>query len=486
MSQPKVTINELDGALGILPATEGRLYAVAGVSSSGPVDTPAAYARVTSLVNDFGSGPAVEAAAHYIEKYGRPVVFCRAAASTPGDFPADDAVTQVGTGTSVATVDNVGSAPNDDLEFYLVVVNGGTIGTDGITFRWSVDGGRTLSPETSLGTASSFTFPGTGADLDFAAGTLVAGDTISFLGAAPKWSTTEIQSALNALFASGSSWEICHVVGDLLSTDVAVIDPIFSSNGANGKPRSWVGHVRMDAVGESAAAYAAALNTAMSSVETRHGMICAGAAKTASSVTGRQYRRPSSFVIAAREQSVAEHINTADVKLGGLPGVSLRDALGNPSEHDESLNPGLDDLRFAVLRTWEGIAGVYVNRPILFSPEGSDFELHAHRRVMNLAHIALRPFFIRRLNSPILVNRTTGFILEEEAKEIESGARSALRAVLLGTPKASAVEVTVSRTDDILSTKTLNAQARIVPLGYPEAIVLDLGFLNPALAVQTA
>ena len=77
MSQPAVNITELDGALGILPASSGRLLAVVGVSSQGPLDTPATYARVTNLQTDFGEGPAVEAASYMIEKYGKPIVFVR-------------------------------------------------------------------------------------------------------------------------------------------------------------------------------------------------------------------------------------------------------------------------------------------------------------------------------------------------------------------------------------------------------------------------
>lgn len=486
MSQPKVTLTELDGALGILPTTAGRLLAVVGVSSSGPFDTPATFARVSDLRSSFGDGPAVEAAAIMIERFGRPVVFVRTGQTTPGDYPAGATTVQTGTGTSVATTDNVGTAPHDDYEFFVQVVTGGTIGTAGITFQWSLDGGRTLSPVTALGTATDFVFPDSGgATVDFAAGTLVAGDTVAFRGDAPKWNTTEIGTALDALFASSVAWEIAHVVGDIEATDIDVIDPKFTGALASGKYRAWVGGVRMPTLGETEAAYQTALDTAFASKATNHGELCAGAAKTVSSVSGRRYRRSPSFTVAAREQSVSEEINIADVNLGVIPGVSIRDANGNPDEHDESINPGLDDLRFTVLRTWEGLQGVYVNRPRIFSAAGSDFDLFTKRRVLNLAHGALRAFFLRRLNKPIRVDATSGFILESEALEIEAGALAAMRSVLLAKPKASAVQFTLSRTDNILSTKTLTGSARVVPLAYPEFIELDVGFLNPALQVQT-
>jgi hypothetical protein len=129
---------------------------------------------------------------------------------------------------------------------------------------------------------------------------------------------------------------------------------------------------------------------------------------------------------------------------------------------------------------------VYVNRPRIFSAAGSDFRLVPHRRVLNLGHAALRAYFLRRTSRPILVSAATGFILEEEALEIESGARAAMRAELLAKPKASAILFTLSRTDDLLTTQTLTGQGRVVPLAYPEFINLDLGFFNPALQVIAA
>ena len=53
MTQPSVTMNELDGALGVLPASEGALLALVGTSTAGPVNTPVAYARVRDVVASF-------------------------------------------------------------------------------------------------------------------------------------------------------------------------------------------------------------------------------------------------------------------------------------------------------------------------------------------------------------------------------------------------------------------------------------------------
>jgi hypothetical protein len=483
MTQPAVNITTLDGALGVLPPSAGRLFALVGVSSSGPINTPATYARVKDIVATFGTGPLVEAAAHYVERYSRPVVLVRTESSGEGGGEAS-AVDSTATGTSVVTV-AASPTPNDDYEIVLKFIVGGTRGVDGATYQLSLDGGRTFGPVTALGTATSIAVTGAGGvSLALAAGTFVAGDSHAVRTTAPLYTAGELGDALTALGATLASWEIVHVVGAIDATIFDQIELKIAGMHAAGKYRAWIGNVRMPLNQESEADYLASVGAAFAAKESKHGSLYGGAIKLTSSVNGRKYKRPVSFATAAREASVSEEINIADVAVGSLQGVSIRDVNGNPDEHDESINPGLDDARFAVLRTIDGYPGVYVNRPRLFSPDGSDFQLMPHRRVFNLALGALRLYFIRRLNKPILVSKASGLILESEALEIEIGATSAMAGVLLAKPKASGVLFALSRTDILLSTKTLTGSGRITPLAYPETINLDLGYYNPALQVQ--
>lgn len=478
MSQPNVSITELDGALGVLPTSAGKVYALAGASSSGPTNQPATFARTKDVIGTFGAGPLVEAACHYIERYGKPVVLVRTAASTAG---AAGAVTKDGTGTSVVTATGT---PNDDYDAVWRAETGGTVGTAGITFRWSLDGGRNWSPVTQLGTASTFAFPGTGLTLNFAAGTIVARDQAAVRSTAPAPSAADVGTALDALAVSSVSWDLVHVCGAIDANIFDTLELKLAALAAAGKYRAWIGNARMPNEGETEAEYLTALSTTFAAHATTVGQLCAGACKLTSSVSGLKHRRPVSYVVAAREAASSEEINVADVNLGPLVGVSIRDLNGNPDEHDESIHPGLDDARFTVLRTWEGLQGVYVNRPRIFAPAGSDFTILPYRRVLNLAHAALRLYFLRRLNKPVQVDRQSGFILEDEALEIEAGALAVMRAELLAKPKASGVQFALSRTDNLLSTKTLTGDARVIPLAYPEFIQLTVGFYNPALQVQ--
>jgi len=455
------------------------MLAVLGVADSGPVATPAAFARIVDLQSNFGGGPAVEAASYAIENYGRPVIFCRATATTPGAQGTID-VTHV-TGTSVVT-NTVGATANDDYEVKVVITTGGTRGTAGIVYKYSLDGGRTYSTLTALGTSVAIAIPNSGGvSFDLGAGTFIAGDYWTARTTAPLWSSSDLGAALDALKNTNLSWEFVEVVGNIDATAFGVLETKLNSMASAGKYRWAMGHPRMPNAGESETAYKTAMDGIFGSLASKQISLWPAGSKTISSVSARNYRRPPSFSIAAKHSAVSEEINVAAIDEGPIPGVQIRDANGNPDEHDEAVNPGLDDSRFGTLRTWDGYPGVYVTWPRILAPVGSDFQIIPYRRVMNLFCETVRNYMLLRIAKPIRVDKDSGFILEEDALEIESGVLAQLRAVLLTKPKASAVQFVLSRTDNLLSTQTLTGDGRLVPLAYPKFIAVTLGFNNPAL-----
>jgi hypothetical protein len=482
MSVPSVNITELDGQLGVLPNGEA-LQAFAGPATAGPLNTPAAFARTKDVIANFGpvtNNPLVEAVCYYINRTGKPALVCRTGNSIAGSKDTID-VTGV-TGTSVATAN--GSSPTDDCDLWFKVVVGGTVGTAGITYQVSLDGGKSYGAIQALGTATTYSNAEIGgAGFAFAAGTLVAGDIVKQRMNAPNWNSTELQAAIDALRTSAQLWEIMHVVGPV---DATAFDTLSAAFGAgNLAERAWHGHCRKPQAGETEATYLTAMTGIFGSKANTFGGLTYGAARIPSPVSGRSYRRSPLAAVAALLGSVSAEVDIADTNLGSLP-VSIRDNNGNPVEHDELINPGADDARFIALRTIDAKQGVYVNNPNLFSPVGSDFQYFQHRRVMNIAKRALRLYFTSRLSKPVLVNATTGFILETEALEIERGATVALESSLMARPMASAVSFTLSRTDNILSTKTLTGQGFVTPLAYPKTFNIEVGYRNPALQILKA
>jgi hypothetical protein len=77
---------------------------------------------------------------------------------------------------------------------------------------------------------------------------------------------------------------------------------------------------------------------------------------------------------------------------------------------------------------------------------------------------------------------TTGFILEADAVAMETDIRSKMKAALTAPGFASSVSYSVSRTDNIQSTKTITTTAQVLALGLILEIDSTIQFQNPALS----
>jgi hypothetical protein len=482
MTLPQVTITELDGALGVLPPSAGRLTAFVGCALDGPYNTPVTFGRVTDLKNTFNRGQLVEAAGYYITNTGRPCVVVRANAVVEGETGP---ITHVGTGTSVVTTSPTLNEPSDDYQFVLEILEGGTVGTAGIVVRGSHDGGFTWTQPQPLGTLTQITTVA-GVTFELGTGTMVAGDIYTATAKGPNYDGGSLADALDGLGLSAVAWEQLVLTGPLDATTFGVVETKLAGWRQRGKYHSWLGCARMPDEDETEPEYLLALNAQFGELTTTIGGVTAGAVRLVSGVQAKNFRRPLLFALAGVQGNVSEEVNVADVNLGALRGASITDSNGNPTEHNEALYPGLDDARFITARSWDGYPGVYITRPRILSTPTSDFQIIPYRRVLNLAEAVLREYFVRRLNRPIRVDTKTGYILEADAVEIEGGARAAMRSALLAKPKASGVQFVLSRFDNVLSTKTLTGTARVLPLAYPEFIEITIGFANPAMQVATA
>ena len=489
MTQPSADLTQLDGSLGILPPSVGFTQAIIGPSTTGPTGVVAAFGRAKDIRANYGEGPLVENACYQIAKTGKPVVVVRSGTTTAGDYGVVS-VTGV-QGNSAISTDATG-APYDEYEAYVQVKHGGVIGGTGanaITFQWSLDQGRTLSGVTKLGTANHFTTTDGNVRLDFGSGTLVAGDYFFVRTTPPKEDQDDFNAAMAALGSSKMHWDFANFATPMSAAQVAAVDTWLAALWTAGKHKAAMVNARGPNFLESEADYYTALETEYASTTSLYMSVSAGYAKTQSAVSGRQYRRPVSWVAAARATAPVIRdaaVSLAQVSLGPLPAdVSIRDSNGNPDEHDETENPGLDDLGFLTLRTFSLRKGVYINLPRIMAPTGSDFIYWHYRMVMNKAADALLPYLEERLQAPIRVDKETGFILEADALDIESGANAVLSNALLTFPSASDAIFVIDRNYNILSTQTMPGDARIVPLAYPVKIPVTIGFDNPAARIIT-
>lgn len=484
--QPRVDLTILNGALGIIPPDAGDVFAVAGPASDGPLNTPVAFARGQDAVAAFKSGPMVQLGALLIQLVGKPVVFCRTAASNPSSYTALD-VDFGDDSTSTPSVDG-SFEPDDDYEPYVIFTKGGTRGIDGIKYRTSLDGGRTLSAEVALGTGTSITIP-TAAGLvkyGLSAGDITAGDNFGHRCTTAYWNTTDLGTALDALKKTQLKWAATCAVGPADDDAVQAFDAWFEDLKNGHKFRWGLMSVRIPNVAESEGAYNTALAAEFGDVATDWVDVAAGSAKIISAIDSRSYRRPAMWANAVRQCAIDPGLDPAQVSLGPLKSVSIADANGNPDDHDESLFPGLDDLRFTTLRSFSGRPGVYINNSRMFCGTDSDFVFVQLRRVMNIGCTEYVAYLEERLSSPVEVSKKTGFITEGAAKQIENGASQRMGAQLFPQKRASGVSVVLSRTDNILSTFTITSEARIVPNGYVKVFRASISFNNPALKTALA
>lgn len=171
------------------------------------------YGSAAAIVADHGYCEGAEYAALHIAQTGLPVLFAGMPIGTAG---AVSRFTQFSnTGTSVVTA---AAGPNGVLAEHdgvLKVVAGGTIGTSQISLNLSLDGGRSYQP-IRLGTANSYVLPNVGVTVSFAAGTLVAGDTIAtWFGSGPKITTADLATVRGLWAGSLNTFRSALLCGDL-------------------------------------------------------------------------------------------------------------------------------------------------------------------------------------------------------------------------------------------------------------------------------
>ncbi len=157
------------------PADLDALTVVMGFSSLGSGLLSAFFLSGTSAIAGVGYGDGVDVLTQTVEQAQPdgtskkiPAAFYSIPCTTAGSYGTIDN-TGV-TGTAVAAV-HTATAPYGTDELYWKVITGGFIGTAGITFQYSSDGGGSLSRTTALGTDTSFTWPNRNARIDFSPAT---------------------------------------------------------------------------------------------------------------------------------------------------------------------------------------------------------------------------------------------------------------------------------------------------------------------------
>lgn len=126
------------------------------------------------------------------------------------------------TGSSAVTADGTITPLGDWPGVQIDIVAGGTIGTPGILLDLSIDYGQTKT-RVALNAATSVEFTGKGIKVNFAAGTLVTGETIPGWTEPPRWTTGELQAAMAEVTSNLARFALVGIAEPLLPADFATI-----------------------------------------------------------------------------------------------------------------------------------------------------------------------------------------------------------------------------------------------------------------------
>lgn len=489
MTTPQVKFVKSDGNTGVVrPSATGNLVIIAP-SEKGTKNTPVSYTKVANAFADLGGGPLVEFGAYTMNVAGNPVTLIRPNADTAAAYGT---VTNTGAGT--ATPAAAGTAPLDDFSVLITFKVGGALGTTGITYTESLDGGITTGPVRSLGTATSLTVldsKGNATGVSFTLGsgtqTILAAQTLACVTTGPRMTNANLIESLEALRLSNLPWEAMLIHGESTSTTVSTVDTWLSGREAEGKYRLGIVSARLKSSGETEASYLASLTTAWNSASSVRTSVTADGGDLPSALRGVTQPRPTALGLAARLMASDISRDAAYVADGPIAGFAIADTNGNPKYHDELLFPGLDDIRLSTLRSIDGRQGAYITNPLLISASGSDYVYVQHARVMNRACELAFQVLTSRLSAGVKKNPTTAFILESEALEIEGLVNRVLNANLLTPGRVSAILFSLSRTDDLSSNagSELTGTLAIQALAYVKKFTVTNKFVR-TIAVKAA
>lgn len=456
-----------------------RLSTNGGLTFGAPINvTTAAFINITlgtgTLRLDFATGNLVTN-----EVIG---VFANIIAA--GTYATIDTTSYpLGTNTAVASAD-AATFPDNDYEISLMFDIGGSLGTDGPVYRYSLrSGADPLNPsqwsnQLALGTALNVVIPGTGGVsiiLGTAAQTIGNGAVIKLRTYAPNFNTQSVTDALAALFLSKlTNWRRAVLCGTVDHSMAQTIDAIFASNFANttGGKKAWIANARLPQLNEDDVTYFTAMGVAFPTRDLFFGSICYGDSKIINAVLqgGPLQKRPVALIVGAELATVDPSVDIARVDRPGLA-CQLADDNGNPDCHDENVMPGPDDLGFITMI--QQPEGVFVTNPRIFGPKGTGGgvdPMTVHRDIANI-HADVAVNTLRKvLSTSLKANVKTGTILEADAQRIEGVVNQVENDTLKGMISGQRVEV--SRTDVLTGTNppTMTVTGEVVSLIYPKKI----------------
>jgi len=388
--------------------------------------------------------------------------------------------------------------------------SGGTVTFVGpfAQFTLSLDANRNTGPSIVLGAVNTYVMPNTGITLDFLPGNFAVGDVVRFSSVGPRPNSAGIASCLSSLAASTyatTGWGSMIILGVWAGSDASTFE-----SGAPGLDQLANGYIYSRAMisardvavpqawggpgGETEAQWMSSIETDFSAVLAKRVLCAAGYYNTPSAFPtttfgAPSYRRPLAWSQAVRQVEIPPQRHSGRVSDGSLATIVTNpstDPLDGFVYHDERINPGLDYReggvgRFCSATTRIGLPGWFIVNPLLLAQVGSDFYIYPLGAVMDIACDIVHTVGQQYINSDVRTN-ANGTIYENDARTIESVLYQALNSGMIAVSMISAASVAVDRTNNILTTQTVNITVTITSRGYVLQENVTIGYSNSEAA----
>jgi hypothetical protein len=479
---PGNTVTVRDGGLGLSSSGDSPPLAI-GVSNAGVANTLYRFTDPQILKTTLGKGPVVETALAMLLQAGV-VAVLKTAATTAGSAGA---VTKTAVGTSTGTVTVAGTPPLPFIPIILITKTG-ALGV--ARFMYSLDNGYTYSPELLVPSGGTYVVPNTGLTLTFVAGAgpiiFELGDSHTFVCQAPHYTTSDLSTAIAALWAQLGTLDIRKVVftgrnatGSAGATMMAALDTHMTAF----LSRRHFARALFDA-GDDTAANAITAYAALSS--DRLGKVF-GKVEVAllDSFTGWGIGRLPLVHSAGERYAQCElSENMGRLLSGRLRGVRAIRGTTTSWGYDERIDGSFAESdKFITATTQAGRAGVWMTNGFLSSVLGSDFKYLEWGNVVDQAcktgDLGLLNWLNRNLR---VLTDGTGYLDPREAERIDKDIQGQLQADLMDPTNiegylghCSGVGFGVRRDTNFLSTQRLAANLNVVPLVPNQGVDISVG-----------
>lgn len=142
----------------------------------------------------------------------------------------------------------------------------------------------------------------------------------------------------------------------------------------------------------------------------------------------------------------------------------------------------IHDKGFITIGNYPRKAGYYFTDDPTATSATDDYNSLARGRVIDKAITIAYDTFVNEILDEVEINPTTGRIAVDQAKYYQAIIENAIDVAMTANGEISGVSTLVDPTQNVLTTGEICVELRIVPVGYAKAIVVKLGFNNPANA----